>query len=66
MEATLINKTWRLICMTGGLDQGLYLQIGGRGAGGRVTHRLSDTNWANVGDTCWCLHLSHASQYLTA
>ena len=45
--------------MTGGSDRGLFLQIEGGNAGGCVSHRLSDSNWANVGDTG--LHLPPAS-----
>lgn len=45
--------------MTGGSDRGLFLQIEGGNAGGSVSHRLSDSNWANVGDTG--LHLPLAS-----
>ncbi len=54
------------ICVTGGSDQGLFLQIERRNAGGRVTHRLSYTNWANAGDSGCRLRPPHASPYHTA
>ncbi|KAF3694268.1 hypothetical protein EXN66_Car009944 [Channa argus] len=56
-----------LMCVTGGLDRGLFLHIEGRNAGGRVTQRLSYTNWAvAVGDTGWRLRPPHASSYRAA
>lgn len=55
------------ICMTGGSDLGLFLQIERRNAGGRDTHRLSHTNWANVGDTgAICVRLMYLHTTLFA